>query len=795
MIVYTATKQKFRSDIFENSIEEKIQELLYSKTNKRASQSEVRSWKNSLQYMDRVIDDPEIPMDSSIAIEYGIPQTSKRIDFIIAGRNARAKGCAVIVELKQWETAKATTMDAIVETYLGGTTRNVEHPSYQAWTYAALLEDYNENLHEKQILLQPCAFLHNCSTGSGIKSPFYNEHIERAPLFFKEDTAKLRFFIKQFVKYGDKNSDVLYRIENGKIKPSKKLADALVSMLKGNKEFRMIDEQKVIYETIMRTVIQNAKKAGTKEVIIVEGGPGTGKSVLAVNLLVDITARELLTQYVSKNSAPREVYASKLTGSMKKTHINNLFKGSGIYHEIKPDQFDALIVDEAHRLNEKSGMFSNKGENQVKEIIAAGKTSIFFVDDDQIVTFKDIGRKSEIIRWAENAHATISHFQLTSQFRCNGSSAYPAWLNHVLDIKASANFNLDQEMFDFRVLDNPCELRDLIEKKNLEANSSRIVAGYCWDWISKNTPDEYDIVIPEHNFKMRWNLEDDGMLWILKENSVKEAGCIHTCQGLEVDYIGVIIGEDFIVRDGIVKTQPEKRAGTDKSIHGYKKLTATDPEEAQEKTDLIIKNTYKTLMTRGLKGCYIYCVDKETREYFKNFLNNKKESTLDTEDGELPFTVIPFENVIPYKNAIPAFKWSAAAGEFSDYQNADDVDWVELPEPWVAKPGYFICRVVGNSMNKKIPNGSWCLFREDIGGTRDGKIVLVKHRDIQDPDYGGCYTVKYYHSDKMYSEDSWEHTKIILKPYSFFAHYQNIVLYGDNVADLKVIGIFVAVIG
>ncbi len=790
MIIYNATKASFQNDILNNNIEDKIQDILYSKTRRRVSENEVRSWKNSLIYMNEVISDQDIPNNSSVAIEYGIPQSAKRIDFIIAGQDSKKNDSVVIVELKQWDYANRTNKDAIVKTFVGGREREVEHPSYQAWTYASLLRDYNEILHDGKIKLQPCAYLHNLKEDDTVRSSFYEEYTNKAPIFIRSDAKRLRDFIKSHVVYGDKNN-VLYKIENGKIKPSKLLADTLLNMLKGNQEFLMIDEQKLIYETIKNAVLNLEPN---KKVIIVEGGPGTGKSVLAINLLVELTRYEKVVQYVSKNSAPREVFKVKLKGYYKKGVVDNLFKGSGGYFDQEENVFDTLLVDEAHRLNEKSGMFNHLGENQIKEIILSSKVPVFFVDDDQIVTFKDIGRIQEIKSWAKQLGANVEHYQLTSQFRCNGSTAYTSWLDHVLDIKDTANFELDTDSYDFRVFDNPNELRAIIEQKNLATNKARIVAGYCWDWISKKDSALYDIQFPDFDFKIKWNLADEGMLWILGDHSVSEAGCIHTCQGLELEYVGVILGNDILYRDGAIVTNPEARARTDKSISGYKKLKKVDPISAAKRTELIIKNTYKTLMTRGQKGCFIYHPDKETREYFKNFLNIQKEDQVE-EQVELPFEYIASEKVIPFENAIPLLTFKVAAGGFSPEQFNDEVEWVSLPEPYTIQKGYFVAQVIGESMNKKIPNGSWCLFKSNPAGTRQGKIVVVEHYNIQDQDGNGRYTIKTYHSQKIATEDSWIHTKIILKPNSFFSHYDDIVLEGDAIETLNVIGEFVSVLG
>jgi len=402
VLVYASTKTEFLNDVRTDTIDDQILASFRRHLGHSAGKSEVTSWRNSMLYMSQVLADDQIPGNSGVAIEYTLPQSKKRIDFILTGMGQNQQATAIIIELKQWENVKATRMDGVVRTYVGGMERDVTHPSYQAWTYAALLEDFNETVQRENVGLRPCAFLHNCVSDDVINDSFYEFHTSKAPAFLRKDGHKLGEFIKKYVKYGD-SGEVMYRIDRGRIRPSKSLADKLVSLLKGNQEFLMIDDQKIVYET----AISLAKTASVKDkhVLIVEGGPGTGKSVVAVNLLVALTNEHLLAQYVTKNAAPRAVYTALLTGSFRKSHIENLFKGSGVYTETESNVFDALIVDEAHRLNEKSGMFQNLGDNQIKEIINAAKFSVFFIDEDQRVTFKDIGETATIKDWAQRLGA------------------------------------------------------------------------------------------------------------------------------------------------------------------------------------------------------------------------------------------------------------------------------------------------------------------------------------------------------------------------------------------------------
>ncbi|HOB26276.1 MAG TPA: DUF2075 domain-containing protein, partial [Bacilli bacterium] len=574
---------------------------------------------NSMQYVRNVLDDDEIPNNSGVAIEFNIPTTSKRIDFILSGKDSKKNDSVIIIELKQWEKVEAIEgKDGLVSTYTGGAVREVAHPSYQAMSYANLIKDFNETVELENINLYPCAFLHNydLTDADPINSQQYQEYIKEAPMFGSKDFLKLRKFIKKYITEGD-DRKLLYKIENGKIRPSKRLQDSLGKMLKGNREFNMIDEQKVIYEDAIGLAIDTMAKQ-SKNVLVVQGGPGTGKSVLAINLLVELTKRNLTCFYVTKNSAPRSVFSSKLKGDFRTTYINNLFQGSGNFTQAEPNEVNCLLVDEAHRLNAKSGMFHNKGENQVKEIINASNFLVFFIDENQKVTLQDIGTVDVIKNYARELNAGVKVVELESQFRCNGSDGYLSWLDNILDIRKTANFEFTDFDYDFKVVEDPNELRRLIEEKNKINNKSRLVAGYCWNWIStgKNNADVYDINIPEYNFKISWNLGNSST-WAIDDNSVKEAGCIHTCQGLEFDYVGVIIGDDLRYENGSIVTDYTKRAKTDQSLKGINKLMKSNPDEANKLADQIIKNTYRTLMTRGMKGCYVYCTNKELNNYLK----------------------------------------------------------------------------------------------------------------------------------------------------------------------------------
>ena len=806
MLVYTATKKDFVSDTRTNRIDDKIRVALKRYTNQSVAPNEISAWRNSMQFMANVLEIDNIPSDAGVSIEYQLPLSRKRIDFILTGKSAentdsQSVETAVIIELKQWSKVDATDKRDVVRTLLGGREVETPHPSYQAWSYASVIQEFNETVRLEKIVLKPCAYLHNLDDDRVINDPRYCDLTEKAPAFFKNDSEQLARFLKQHVKYGD-TDNIMYRIEHGRIRPSKNLADSLASMVKGNVEFTLLDEQKIVYETALQ-LAHLANHSGKKQVLIVEGGPGTGKSVVAINLLVELTKSEILCQYVSKNAAPRAVYSDVLAGTKSKAVISNLFKGSGAFTETKSNTFGALLIDEAHRLNSKSGLYGNLGENQIKELIESAQLSVFFIDEDQTVTLKDIGTSAEIKRWAKSIGAKIHEQKLSSQFRCNGSDAYLAWLDNTLQKRETANTTLTKDEFEFQVFDDPESLRKAIETKNRYRNKARLVAGYCWDWKSKSDPKAMDIVIDSHQFSAQWNLASDGSLWAIAEKSVSEIGCIHTSQGLELDFVGVIVGPDLIVRDGRVICDASKRSKNDQSVRGYKKLLESKSDEGKAKLDAIIKNTYRTLMTRAQKGCYIYCTDAETNEWFKQALSTfaieKSEQVQSPTSVSLnaiyPFRIFTSSEAHTAANAVALYDVKIAAGSFSDEQNVQGDRWAQLPDQFKMQDGLFIAQVIGESMNRSIPNGAWCLFRANPAGTRQGKIVLVEHRNIADMDTGGHYTVKRYSSQKRASDDGqWRHETIELRPDSTDPKYRTIEITVDDEGQFRVLGEYLATI-
>lgn len=617
MLVYQGTRDQFVQDVIYNEIATKIKECLEDHGISGGGPAEFASWTNSMNFMRNVLDTKDMP-NVDLAIEYQIPKTSKRVDFMILGKDEKGRDNIVVIELKQWSQAEKVgdVMVHSVRTYTGGAERVVNHPSYQAYAYAVHIRNAYADIQDNNVGVIPCAYLHNYERSKigALEDPIYEQWYEEAPFFISDEVKQFHEFIKKYVSMVSSDRKLLYEMDHGRIRPSKALQDAIVSVMKGNPEFVLFDDQATAYDICLSTAVE-CRKDGKKRTIIIRGGPGTGKSVLALNLLKELTTKELNVSYCTKNSAPRNAFLRLLTKSdlKKEIDIKGLFRSPFGLCGSPRNFYDCLIVDEAHRLvRQMYGDFG--GENEVKECINASLLSVFLIDEDQRVTTKDIGSVAEIERWCGilGSEPIINDdLVLRSQFRCNGSDLFIQLIDNILQI--GEHVDLDgagiDERYDIRVFDKACDMREALRERNGE-NKARMVAGYCYDWDVKNERGEWDIVLDKGEFKAKWNLAGDSV-WAVNPKSFEEVGCVHTAQGLEFDYVGVIIGKDLRLDPGTMKVVCDQhQVSKDDKSSGIR----TAPEVLADK---LIKNTYKTLLTRGQKGCFIYCDDEALREYIK----------------------------------------------------------------------------------------------------------------------------------------------------------------------------------
>ena len=616
MIIYNETSNNFINHIYENKIGYVLKENLYKRMNKVVSDSELRSWENSLPQLARVIRDADLKKDAHILLEYKLPSTEKRIDFIIAGQDRKGKKNAMIIELKQWQKAKAAEGNGIVTTFLGGRERETVHPSYQATSYKQFLLNFNESLYtDASIQLSSCAYLHNYiqnPTYEPLLDPRYTMYLNESPLFFQFGDRDLAKRIREMVEDG-KGAKIAEAIEHGRIRPSKKLVDTVGALVEGNEEFILLDEQKVAFEKVVSMYNKLNTLTGQKHAIIIKGGPRTGKSVIGLNLMSHLLKTRAYAEYITPNQSFREILRKKLVGTSSHVEVRDLFKGSAAYVQTPKDYFDVLICDEAHRLKQQGHMQKKiEGENQATQIIRSSKVSVFFVDDQQVISKKDIGSLKLIEEEAAKLGAETHIVELESQYRCSGSGNYIAWLDCLLGY-TDEKVEFEGE-FVFNVVSNPHDLiKEIVEKRG-----GRLLAGYAWEWNTKGNYSELpkDVFIEEHNFALPWN-DPKRIDWAIHPACAYQIGCIHTVQGLEMDYVGVIIGKDLGYDPETCSLVINRDEFKDKGARPAKPKKG----QADPLFDLV-RNTYKTLMTRGMKGCYVYCCDVELGRYMKSRSNN-----------------------------------------------------------------------------------------------------------------------------------------------------------------------------
>ena len=607
MIIYKNTVSNFHEDVFKGVIANKLEELFLEHNIGKESRGEYRSWNNSLEVVSSTLKYADVNNDLWVAIEYQIPLTSKRVDFLISGLDENERETVVAIELKQWDKVEKTSLENCIKTYVGGRNEVRPHPSQQILSYCQLISNFNVSVQEDNINMVPCAFLHNypAERKDVLEDQTYSYVISKAPLFYKTDREKLGDFINKKVKK-PANRDLFEVIDGGKLKPSKALQDSILELLDGKDEFVMVDEQQVAFATITKLVRDNIRRGG-KYTIIVRGGPGTGKSVIAIQTMAKLLSEGYAVSYMTKNAAPREVFGIRLTeGHKDKKYIAGILKSPiSLERSTKENIYPCILVDESHRL------CKHYAHNQIDDIIRSSQINVFFIDEDQRVTVKDIGTVDAIKEIARKYNSKViddPSLTLKSQFRCNGSDGYMQFLDNLLEIRETPLTSLDGIDYDIQVFDSPRVMKEKLEEINKVNNKARIVAGYCYEWVSENVPSAYDIWL-EDGFKAQWNLRG-GQPFAIADTSFKQVGCIHTCQGLEFDYVGVIIGQDMRYENGHVITDQSKIAETDKTS-GIKRC------KDKELTDRLIRNTYKTLMSRGQKGCFIYCEDKALSNHIK----------------------------------------------------------------------------------------------------------------------------------------------------------------------------------
>ena len=792
MQLYSGTSAQFIEDSTQNRIAGFLKSAFIDHFRYTPPDSEVRSWHNSLTKIKDVFQRAELK-DHGVILEYQLPLTSKRLDCLITGRDLDQSDNAVIVELKQWDRCEPADGDNEVRTWVGGANRCQLHPSAQVGRYAMYLRDGHTAFHEEAapVKLAACSYLHNYhfEDRDALKSPKFRATMTESPLFSADDVDPLCEFLTKRLGCGD-GMPVLARIQNSKFKASKKLLDHVSAVIRAQPAYVLLDEQLVVYDEVFAAA-RKSTSASRKTAILIRGGPGTGKSVIAINLMADLSKGGFNCHYATGSKAFTQTLW-KIVGN----RAAQQFKYFHNYAMATDNDLDVLILDESHRIRSTSvHRYTRKDQRsglpQIEELLRAARVSVFFIDDLQGIKPDEVGN-SELIRVAAaKAGCKIKEYELEAQFRCSGSDGFINWIDNTLDVRKTANIVWKpSDAFDFKIFDSPQELDDAIRSKVADGLSARVTAGYCWPWSQAKADGTLveDVVIGD--FARPWNARPEAThlargipkapLWAYNPRGIDQIGCIYTAQGFEFDYVGVIIGKDLIYDPAKAEWVGVLEESRDRQVR-----------RGRERFIDLVKRTYRVLLSRGMKGCYVHFLDENTR----NFFMSRIEGRALAEPGKPSFiltSILPDVAIAArYATHLPVYSLAAAAGGFSEEQEVRPLGWMPVSIGRGLSKGMFVAKVKGRSMEPLIQDGSWCVFRHDMGGSRNGKVVLVESRHISDPEGGARYTVKTYRSEIEHFEDgTWQHKKIVLSPRN--REFGDIVLERVEASEIRVAAEFVA---
>jgi DUF2075 family protein len=618
MRLYAGTTRSLIEDTTYNRIASKLKDAFFAEFRFQPSPGEVNSWNNSLRAVSQVFQVASL-LDHGVLLELQLPLTSKRLDCLVTGFDRQKSPNAIIIELKQWSGCEGASVKNEVATFVGRGVRDVLHPSVQVGQYATYLADCHTAFQgDSGIDLHACAYLHNYEPVKcdPLFAPQFSEQISRWPIFTADHVPDFTTFLDKHLHRGD-GGELAAKVEQSKYRPSKKLLDHIAQLIRGKPEYVLLDEQLIVYDKVMEAAV-NGPKSRKKAVIIVRGGPGTGKSVIAMNLLGDLSEKGLNAHYVTGSRAftttLRAIVGAR--GAAQVRYFNS-------YVGADANVIDVMIADEAHRIrttsNNRFTRAAKKSKSpQIEELLRASKTAVFFIDDNQIVRPGEIGSTEYIKNEAERLKCEVREFELEAQFRCSGSDAFVNWVNNTLGIQRTANVIWNQaDTFDFKVMPTPEALEAAIRQKAQKGFTARLTAGFCWPW-SKPKPNGAlveDVVIGD--YARPWNARSDAgrlapgipkeSLWAYDAGGLEQVGCVYTAQGFEFDYVGVIFGKDLVY-------DPESAEWVGNKDESYDTVVKRSGSRFTE----LVKNTYRVLLTRGMKGCYVHFMDKNTENFFRS---------------------------------------------------------------------------------------------------------------------------------------------------------------------------------
>ncbi|MBF6171438.1 DUF2075 domain-containing protein [Nocardia blacklockiae] len=618
---------RFRStaeEVLALSAEEQLSAMVTEHLGRKRRQqrtAEQRSWDVSLPWL--ATDLSEIGLGKvQMLIEYRLPESSRRADVILAGVHPETgEDNYVVIELKQWSRAELTwNSDRIVRA--SGVRDEQLHPIDQVRGYCRYLTQFVEALHTRPESVHGVAYLHN-ATETSVSTLRARQPDAMGRLFTGEQHHELRAYLKaQFApQTGVEAAD---RLLTSAIRPKPNLFAFTGAELRAATEYTLLDHQKLAYEAVM-TQVRLARQSDRKSVVIVTGGPGSGKSLIAVSLLAELHRDGYRVRHATGSSA--------FTESLRKfpakgsTELQGLFKYFRNFADLPANELDVLICDEAHRIREVStNRFTPRAARtnrpQLDELMAVARVPVFLLDEHQVVRPDEVGTVKEIKSHAARSGYLVHEIELDGQFRCGGSAAYEEWVRRLLGLRVGGPTPWSGDpAFDVRTADSPEEMEEFLRQKNADGFTARMSAGYCWPWSSPTEDGALVADVSIGDWERPWNLRGDravgdappSPLWATDPRGFGQIGCIYTAQGFEYDWGGVILGPDLVARDGQLISVPEKTF--DPALKGTKKKPV-----APDTFDVLVRNIYKVLLTRGMRGVVIYSVDPATRRFLSELV-------------------------------------------------------------------------------------------------------------------------------------------------------------------------------
>jgi len=616
MRLYEGSVAEFRDDVTYNVLADKLSGAFADHYRHSASKGEIGAWQQSFNYLKNSFDVAALE-DNKIIIEYELPYSHRRIDVLLFGRNGTGEDGIVLIELKQWgnDGVSDSEADGNVNVRFGSGIKEVAHPSWQVEGYHFDLQDFLHVFQDNPApVLSSCAYCHNYARLKEphvLFAPKFRKGLDSFPIFATEDVEALGKYLQARLSAGA-GLEVFNRFLTSTVRPSRKLLEHTGEMINQRQIFTLIDDQIAAFNAIMHRARQLAK-AKQKSVVIVRGGPGTGKSVIALEVMGGLLRMKKTVIHATGSSA--------FTNTLRKivgTRAKGLFKFFNSFTDAEENAFDVLVADEAHRIRETSNnMYTPRAKKakapQIDELLRVARLSVFLIDEKQIVRPNEVGSIQLIKDGAKRfgiEEKDIAEFELQTQFRCSGSDAYLQWLDNALGIRPAELPRFDRKM-EFRIFDNPGSMMEEIRARNAEKkNSARIVAGFCWPW-SKPNPDGTlvnDVVIGD--FQMPWEKKDAFWKWATDDSGMEQVGTVYTAQGFEFDYIAVIFGHDLVYDSG---------AGVWKAV----RERSSDSQVKRNNPKLLehLASVYRVLLSRAHKGVYVYFMDKSTENYVRRQLD------------------------------------------------------------------------------------------------------------------------------------------------------------------------------